>query len=196
MASGIYSLTNPDGEEYIGFATHLSNVVANLRKYGAANAPLLRASLEKHGVDAHQVTVLVKCQPSLMDALKEDYLAERSPVLNSVYALDVARAAVALRGKTDLGLVDVSDTSPRVEQHQCQKCQKYLPSSEFDRHDYTKKRGKKYTRKKWCRTCCTSAADAVVARHAAFFANMKIVPATPSQHPEPRFFINGDDSVN
>ena len=59
--SGIYKITNPNGQAYIGQSVEIERRWKTYRNYGCHGQTLLYESLKQHGSEAHQYVVLEEC---------------------------------------------------------------------------------------------------------------------------------------
>lgn len=70
--SGIYKITNPNGQAYIGQSVDIERRWKTYRNYGCHGQNLIYESLKQHGSEAHQYVILEECYCDDLDK-KESY---------------------------------------------------------------------------------------------------------------------------
>lgn len=85
---GIYSITNPNGEKYIG-SSKCIKMRWNSHRFSRGGHPKLNESKQKYGIENHVFEILVECHPIVLIAYEAFYQREFNTVekgLNYNYA--------------------------------------------------------------------------------------------------------------
>ena len=73
VTTGIYAITNPLGQTYIGQSIDVLNRFNDYRYFACKNQPSIYKSLKRFGVDKHVFTLLTECDVDFLDDLEADY---------------------------------------------------------------------------------------------------------------------------
>ena len=74
VITGIYAITNPLGQSYIGQSVNIHRRWTNYRsKSGLAKQPKLRRSAEAFGLNNHSFTILTQCEADFLYELESHY---------------------------------------------------------------------------------------------------------------------------
>jgi len=101
---GIYKITNPIGESYIGQSVDIENRWKQYRKYFAESQPKLKMSFFKYGIDNHRFEILKECLVQEINAL-EMYYIHIDGKLNCSKGSDGIKKKKLLRINTDLEII-------------------------------------------------------------------------------------------
>jgi hypothetical protein len=73
VITGIYAITNPLGQTYIGQAVDWEKRQAKYKRKACERQPKIYRSLKRFGVEQHVFTLLTECDADFLDDLEADY---------------------------------------------------------------------------------------------------------------------------
>lgn len=74
MRIGIYKITNPLGQVYIGQSINLDDKLRRIKSQRYSRRKLIE-SVKLHGWDSHEFSIIHECEPSELDVLEVYYIS-------------------------------------------------------------------------------------------------------------------------